>query len=154
MERTTVTMRRNPERGVILQSTKGTALAGIGIQQLLAQRLQSNAGGLSHKGSVRSDGDTSGFEPHHSLSIRPCAALRSDDEDWTVNGIQFHQIWQAALLELHCRNRADCRNEFARRYFDAPSFQLCDRFRNGEHVLERRMPSRPITDKNDVIVCV
>src|SRR5215831_19114930 len=106
MERPTVTMRRDSERGVILQRTESTALPGIGIQQLLAQRLQSEAGGLSHKRSVRSDGDTSRFEPHLSLSVRPCAALRSDDEDWTINGIQFHDIWQPAFLELHGRNRA------------------------------------------------
>src|SRR5215471_17688847 len=127
MERAAVAMCCDSERGVILQRTEGTALAGVGIQQLLAQRLQGQAGGLSHKSAVRSDGDTSCFKPHLPLSICPCAALRSDDEDRAVNGIEFHQIREAAFLELHGGNRTYCRDEFARRHFSTPSFQLCNR---------------------------
>src|SRR5215467_12906627 len=81
MERTAVAMGRDSERGVILKRSEGAAFPGIGIEELLTQRLQCEAGGLPHERSICRNGDPPGFEPHFALSIGSCAALGSNDEN-------------------------------------------------------------------------
>ena len=104
--------------------------------------------------AVGGNHDALRLEPRLALAVRPRAALRRLKIDGTVHRVEFGQVRQASLVELHRGDGADSRDELSCRDTRAASLQLRHRVGNGEHVLERRVPPGPVADEDDVVVGV
>src|SRR5580765_8941283 len=83
-----VAVRRDAERGVVLQRVVRAALPRLRCQQLLPERLQCQVERRSGDRAVSGDGDTLRLEPGLAERVGPRASLSRLDVDGAIYGVE------------------------------------------------------------------
>ena len=96
----TVAMRCDAQRRVILQCIERGSLPCLRGQQLFAQGQKSGGRRRSGNGAIRRDHHAPGFKPCLALAVRSGAALRRLNVNRAVDSVEFGQRRQTALHKL------------------------------------------------------
>ena len=116
MKRARVAMRGDAELRVVLQGIERRALPRLRGQQRLAQRLQGEPSGRTGDRAISRHRYASRFEPGLAFTVGTCATLCGLEVDRTAHRVELGERGQTALVELHCRDRSDRRDELTRGY--------------------------------------